>query len=290
MKALIIAAGRGERLKPFTNGIPKPLLPLSGRPLIERIILAVREAEIRDIIIVKGYLGEKIESFLEDGSRYNVRIEYAENKRWHLGNGVSVYEARDLIDENFVLLMADHIFNPKILSELQRYEISNRECALCVDMHMRYVFDFEDATKVLVNGDRIFDIGKELKYYNGVDMGIFLCSPAIFEALEKAFRNGEYSLTAAVRELANERLMKACCFVDEEYYWMDIDTVEMRRIAESLLPILESEKTMSDILLGKKPPDIAEVLDGSDVLNALSQEKGGIYFEESKFREGEGSI
>jgi len=273
MKALIIAAGRGERLKPFTNGIPKPLLPLSGRPLIERIILAVREANIRDIIIVKGYLGEKIESFLGDGSRYNVRIEYAENRRWHLGNGVSVYEARDLIDENFVLLMADHIFNPKILSELQRCEISDKECVLCVDMHMRYVFDFKDATKVLVNGDRIFDIGKELKYYNGVDMGIFLCSSAIFEALEKAFRNGEYSLTAAVRKLANERLMKACCFDDEEYYWMDIDTVKMGRIAESLLPILEAEKMTSDILLGKKSADIAEVLDSLDVLNVQNQGK-----------------
>ena len=273
MKALIIAAGRGERLKPFTNGIPKPLLPLSGRPLIERIILAVREANIRDIIIVKGYLGEKIESFLGDGSRYNVRIEYAENRRWHLGNGVSVYEARDLIDENFVLLMADHIFNPKILSELQRCEISDKECVLCVDTHMRYVFDFKDATKVLVNGDRIFDIGKELKYYNGVDMGIFLCSPAIFEALEEAFRNGEYSLTAAVRKLANERLMKACCFDDEEYYWMDIDTVKMGRIAESLLPILEAEKMTSDILLGKKSVDIAEVLDSLDVLNVQNQGK-----------------
>jgi len=273
MKALIIAAGRGERLKPFTNGIPKPLLPLSGRPLIERIILVVREANIRDIIIVKGYLGEKIESFLGDGSRYNVRIEYAENRRWHLGNGVSVYEAKDLIDENFVLLMADHIFNPKILSELQRCEISDKECVLCVDTHMRYVFDFKDATKVLVNGDRIFDIGKELKYYNGVDMGIFLCSPAIFEALEKAFRNGEYSLTAAVRKLANERLMKACCFDDEEYYWMDIDTVKMGRIAESLLPILEAEKMTSDILLGKKSTDIAEVLNSLDVLNVQNQGK-----------------
>ena len=273
MRALIIAAGRGERLKPFTNGIPKPLLPLSGRPLIERIILAVREANIRDIIIVKGYLGEKIESFLGDGSRYNVRIEYVENRRWHLGNGVSVYEARDLIDENFVLLMADHIFNPKILSELQRCEISDKECVLCVDTHMRYVFDFKDATKVLVNGDRIFDIGKELKYYNGVDMGIFLCSPVIFEALEKAFRDGEYSLTAAVKKLANQRLMKACCFDDEEYYWMDIDTVRMGRIAESLLPILEAEKMTSDILLGKKSADIAEVLDGLDVLNVQNQGK-----------------
>ena len=272
MRALIIAAGRGERLNSFTNENPKPLLPLSGRPLIERIILAVREAKIRDIIIVKGYLGEKIENFLGDGSRYNVRIEYAENKHWHLGNGVSVYEARDLTDENFVLLMADHIFNPKILSELQRCEISDEECVLCVDMHMRYVFDFKDATKVLVNEDRIFDIGKELEYYNGVDMGIFLCSPAIFEALEKAFRNGEYSLTAAVRELANEKLMKACCFDDEEYYWMDIDTMKMGKIAESLLPILEAEKMTSDILR-KKPSDIAEVLNSSDVLNVLNRGK-----------------
>jgi len=251
MKALIIAAGRGERFRPFTDEYPKPMIPLLGRPLIERVILAVREASIKDLIIVTGYLGEKLKAFLGDGSKYGVRIEYVENEHWQLGNGVSVYKARPMINENFILLMSDHVFNPEILFELQKCRIDKDECLLCVDTHMRYVFDVDDATKVLVDGDRIFRIGKELKEYNGVDMGIFLCSPSIFEALERSIRKGRYSLTEAIRELAEKGKMKACCFDDEEHYWMDIDTSRMEKIAERILPILESEVSSKEALREK---------------------------------------
>jgi len=249
MKALIIAAGRGERFRPLTDENPKPLIPLLGRPLIERVILAVREAGIEDLIIVTGYLGEKLRAFLGDGSKYGVKIRYVENKHWQLGNGVSVYEARNLIDETFVLLMSDHVFNPEILCELQKCKISEDECILCVDTQMRYVFDIDDATKVLVKGDRILRIGKELKDYNGVDMGIFLCSSSIFEALDKSIRKGQYSLTEAIRELAQEGKMKAYCFEDEGHYWIDIDTPQMGKIAEKILPILEESEIPSKNLL-----------------------------------------
>ena len=250
MKALIIAAGRGERFKPFTDENPKPLIPLLGRPIIERVISAVREVGIKDLIIVTGYLGGKLRAFLGDGSKYRVRIRYVENEDWMRGNGVSVYKARDLIDGKFILLMSDHIFNPSILCRLKKFRI-NDECVLCVDMHMRYVFDVDDATKVLVDGDRILRIGKELKDYNGIDMGIFLCSPIIFKALEKSIWNKRCSLTDAIRELANWGKMRACCFKDEAYYWMDIDTPRMEEIAEELLPLLESKASSKEIFREK---------------------------------------
>jgi len=188
MRALIIAAGRGERFRPFTDENPKPLIPLLGRPLIERVILAVREAGIRDLIIVTGYLGEKLRAFLGDGSKYGVRIKYVENERWHLGNGVSVYEARRLIDGNFILLMSDHIFNPEILCELQRCKVSEDECILCVDRGMRYVFDIEDATKVLVDGDRILQIGKEIKNTTAWTWEYFSVLPAYSRCSREIFR------------------------------------------------------------------------------------------------------
>jgi len=248
LKALIIAAGRGERFRPFTDENPKCLVPLLGRPLIERVILAVREAGIRDFVVVTGYLGEKLRGALGDGERYDVSIEYVENRRWRMGNGVSVYVARELIDENFVLLMSDHVFNPEILCELQRHGTRGDECVLCVDTQMSYVFDMEDATKVQVDGDRILRIGKNLREYNGVDMGIFLCSSVLFDALGKSIRRGLYSLTDAIRELADEERMKACCFDDDEYYWIDVDTPRMGKIAESILPILEAESAFRGTL------------------------------------------
>jgi len=235
IRALIIAAGRGERLRPFTDEQPKPLVPLLGLRLIERVILSAKEAGIKEFAIVTGYLGRKVMKFLGDGSRYHVKIEYVENGRWRKGNGVSVYEARKLLDESFVLLMSDHVFDPGILSELKRCELGEEECILCVDKGMRCVFDVHDATKVNVVDGKIEKIGKGLSEYNGVDMGIFLCSPHIFEVLRRNIANGRYSLTETIRELARERKMKAYCIDDGESYWIDIDTSQSLKIAQKML-------------------------------------------------------
>lgn len=197
--------------------------------------MSVKRAEIEDIVLVVGYLGGKIRRFLGDGSKYGIKIEFARNNHWKLGNGVSVYVARKYLRENFVLLMSDHIFDPRILLDLKNFDIEASECALCVDTRMRYVFDIDDATKVKVVGDKIVDIGKGLREFNGVDMGIFLCSPEIFKFLKRNVQRGSYTLTESIRNMAEQDKMKAYCTGDE-FFWMDVDTFEMLRIAENMLP------------------------------------------------------
>ena len=242
MKGLIIAAGRGERLRPFTDEKPKPLVPLLGLRLIERVILSAKEAGIKEFVIVTGYLGRDLMSFLGDGSRYGVKIEYAENRMWEKGNGVSVYEARKLLKERFILLMSDHIFNPEILSTIREFDIDEEECVLCVDVRMRYVFDMEDATKAKVVDGKIVDIGKNIEEYDGVDMGIFLCSPYIFKVLKKNIEKRRYSLTESIKEMARQGKMKAYCIDDETLYWIDIDTFESLRFAEKILLLHKLQK------------------------------------------------
>lgn len=197
--------------------------------------MSVKRAEIEDIVLVVGYLGGKIRRFLGDGSKYGIKIEFARNNHWKLGNGVSVYVARKYLRGNFVLLMSDHIFDPRILLDLKNFDIEASECALCVDTRMRYVFDIDDATKVKVVGDKIVDIGKGLREFNGVDMGIFLCSPEIFKFLKRNVQRGSYTLTESIRNMAEQDKMKAYCTGDE-FFWMDVDTFEMLRIAENMLP------------------------------------------------------
>ncbi len=77
MKAMILAAGRGERMRPLTDRLPKPLLVVRGQPMIERIIIALAAAGIRDLVINHAHLGALIESALGDGSRFGVRIAYS---------------------------------------------------------------------------------------------------------------------------------------------------------------------------------------------------------------------
>ena len=99
MKALIIAAGKGSRLKSLTIVEPKPLIQLLGLSLIERIILTARQAGIDEFVIVIGYLEGKIKDKLGDGKRYGVKITYIENLEWQRGNGVSVLKVKEFLEE-----------------------------------------------------------------------------------------------------------------------------------------------------------------------------------------------
>jgi len=144
--------------------------------------------------------------------------------------------ARRKIRGRFLLLMADHVFDPKVLSMLKDFSsnVAADECVLCVDTGMKYVLDMDDATKVKIVNGRIIDIGKDLKDFNGIDMGIFLCSPIIFEILKSNIRRGLYTLTDAVKELARQGKMKPL-IIDDELFWIDIDTFKALEIAASIL-------------------------------------------------------
>ena len=240
MEALIIAAGRGIRQK--ENGDSKPLIPLLGLSLIERIILTAKKSGIKGFKIVIGYNGEGIRKHLENGRKYGVKIDYIFNKEWERGNGISVLKARDYIKDPFILLMTDHIFDDKILSELQEINLDEDECVICVDRNHHKYLDLKDATKVVIEDSKIKDIGKQLTHHNGIDSGIFLCTPAIFDALEESINNGNDSLSDGIRILAIHAKMKAFDISDK--YWIDVDDDKDLKNARSLL--LEQLNKLTD--------------------------------------------
>ncbi len=187
MKCLIIAAGEGSRLS--TRGDSKPLIPILELPLIERVILTARKAGLSDFYVVTGYNGEKLRNHLNKfGQEKNLKITHLINDDWEKENGLSVLKAKGEIEENFILLMSDHIFDGTILSELLREKNLDGEVVLAVDSSLNNEnVDIDDVTKVLTDDDhKIINIGKNIKNYNAYDTGIFLCSPAIFKALEES--------------------------------------------------------------------------------------------------------
>ena len=231
MKALILAAGRGRRQK--GNGDSKPLIPLLGLSFIERVILTAKKSGITDFQIVIGYKGKRIQKYLGNGKKLGVNIDYIYNDEWKKGNGISVLKAKDFIREPFILLMADHLFDYKILCELQKQTIEDDGCILCVDKNHRKYLDVNDATKVFIENGQIKDIDKQLNDYNGIDTGIFLCTPAIFAALEESISSGNESLSAGIKVLANRQKMKAFDISDK--YWLDVDDDNALKNAKSLL-------------------------------------------------------
>jgi len=200
MKCLIIAAGKGSRLESLTKDEPKPLVRLSGLSLIERVILTTKQAGIDDFVIIIGFLKEKIKRKLGNGDRYGVRITYIENKKWEKGNGVSVLKAKESLNENFVLLMSDHIFDVRILKGLIDYGIKS-SVVLAADRRKPLPGD----TKVLEKEGRIDDIGKNIEKSNCIDTGIFLCSPNIFSYIEESVKEGKTELAHGIAKAAKNR-------------------------------------------------------------------------------------
>jgi len=235
MKCLILAAGRGSRLS--EEGIAKPLLRVAGLPLIERTILTAHQVGLQEFYIVAGYGAERLKQFLSElPLRRDLKITVIQNDEWECkANGVSVLKARKFLGENFILLMADHIFEQATLIDLMKEDLAHNEVLLAADFNIRQnkLVDAQDVTKVSVEGQRILDIGKNVEGYNAYDTGMFLCSPAIFDALEQSCRDGDTSLSGGVRILAEQGRAKA--FNIAGRYWMDIDTPADRKKAEKLL-------------------------------------------------------
>ena len=235
MNCVIIAAGQGKRLS--TAGVPKPLLPLLGLTLIERTILTAEQAGIREFYVVTGYRGEEVGAFVSRlALRRNIEIHIVPNQEWQQKeNGTSVLKAEPFLDEAFVLLMSDHLFEEATLRDLLKEPVPADELVLAVDFNTsdNKLIDMQDVTKVLAKGIRIDDIGKNIKEYNAFDTGMFLCPPDLFRVLEKNCREGDSSLSGAVRAYAAAG--KARVFDIKKGSWMDIDTEADRKNAKKLL-------------------------------------------------------
>jgi len=236
MKCLIIAAGKGHRLR--SKGDSKPLVPLFGIPLIERVIRCAIEAGADDFFVVTGYQGEGVRGFLDHlAERLGIGITPIVNEDWEKENGLSVLKARDYLRKPFLLLMADHLFNSSIVRKLVELPLTDGEIALGVDRNLsNSLIDLEDVTRVRTEGEKIQDIGKNLKDYNGFDTGLFVCTSAIFDALERcAEATGDTSLSGAVRKLASEGSANAIDI--DGQFWIDVDDPEAFERAENALMI-----------------------------------------------------
>jgi 1L-myo-inositol 1-phosphate cytidylyltransferase / CDP-L-myo-inositol myo-inositolphosphotransferase len=230
---VIIAAGQGNRIRRFDHDVPKPLRRLLGLTLLKRIILSAKKAGLERFVVVVGYKSESIREAVQKDPHLRDCVTFVENEEWDKPNGLSVLSAQQVVKENFVLLMSDHIFEAQALKKLRTQTVADDEAMLCIDRRLETVFDMDDATKVRLGGDRITRIGKELGVYEAVDTGMFLFTPRIFEILEKNIQSERYSLSEAVQAYCDQGKMRT---VDiGEAYWQDVDTKEAMRHAEKTL-------------------------------------------------------
>ena len=244
LPAVILAAGKGSRLKKEKYITPKPLTPLLGLSLLERSILTCCQAGVKEFIIVVGFMKDKLHSHIEElRSKYGLSILTVENSNWESGNGTSVTACSQHLTGPFFLLMCDHLFEAKILKDLITADYGAGVCQLAVDRNIDKPSELKEATLVQIDEKDIRAIGKGIENPDAIDTGFFLCWPLLFSALKKAQEKGDGSLSGGIRELIGTGQIRA---VDaSRRFWHDVDTPEDFNQGEKRL--LERLKTAKRI-------------------------------------------
>jgi 1L-myo-inositol 1-phosphate cytidylyltransferase len=221
MKCLIVAAGQGTRLR--EKGALKPLIRVSGIPLIEHVIMRARTAGVDAFCVVSGYRGDELRLALDEyGARENVSITHIVNDEWIRANGLSVLKAKHVFEEPFLLTMCDHLVDPDIYRDLVSTSFELGTVTLAVDFNVdRLLNDPEDVTRVKCSNGRIEHIGKVIREFDAIDTGVFLCTPVIFDALEESAAAGDDSISGGMNVLAQWN--KARVLDIKDRLWVDVD-------------------------------------------------------------------
>lgn len=232
---LILAAGFGSRLAGTVDETDlKPLTPVAGTPLIARTLVSLERAGCDRVVIVLGYEPETVRAGIKSVYDGPLEITFVVNEAYALQNGVSVLAARPHLGRTFVLTMADHVIGNEVMDLARGHRPPPDGATLLVDSKLESIFDMDDATKVHVESGRVQAVGKHLADYNAVDTGVFVCSPALLEALAAVYEaTGDAALSDGVRRLAEQGRMHALDIGDG--FWQDVDTPEMLAHAETML-------------------------------------------------------
>ncbi len=221
--ALILAGGKGAKMKPLTEELPKPLLPVNGKPIIEHQIELLRSEDIRTIFIVVGYLGEKIKYHIGDGSKFGVRVQYIEQGPSEVGTGYAVYLAKNFVSGNpFLALYGDILVDINLKDFIDYHSNSN----LTATLALTSVKDPSPYGVAKLRGGKIMEFVEKPKEKEEmsrvISAGLFCFEPQIFDELSS---KKDLALEKDVfPALAKEGTLGGYVF---EGKWFDIGTPEI---------------------------------------------------------------
>ena len=205
----ILAGGFGTRLGALTRDLPKPMIPIGGRPYLERVIDSFARCELRDIVLLTGYRAEVVEAHFGDGAAFGVRIAYSRETE-PLGTGGAIREARALLGERFVMTYGD------VLRYYDYDRFVNMHDEPCLAVYPR-----QDVGNAAIEGDRIVRFDKRAPELPYIDAGFSLMPSSVIDLIPPtgpcSFEEVIFPLLAAQRRLA-------CEVVDLDFF--DIGTPE----------------------------------------------------------------
>ncbi len=235
-EVVIVAAGLGSRLQSMGSGevVLKPLCQVGGKPLLAWVMEKCARSGVETVHLVTGFEAGRLVDAVSSWD-LKLQVKPAFNPDFKLSNGISLLVGAKQTAGDFALLMSDHLFEDATLTRMLNLDLGADKAVLGVDYKIDQVFDLDDATRVLSQGDRIIDIGKSIDKYNCVDTGMFVLSKqATVSALEEAVvRRGDASISDAMKLFIGTGAMRAWDLGTA--LWQDVDDPAMFGNAEELL-------------------------------------------------------
>lgn len=220
-KAVILAGGQGVNLRPYTLEIPKPLLPVQGKPILEHLINQLKKNGIEEIILCIGYLGKKIKEHFDDGKKFGITIKYSEEKE-SLGTGGALAQIQKQIEhDTFLVIHADVVTNLSFfdLIDFHQKESGLATVALTTENHPTQFGQLKlHGTKLVNFYQKDNDVG--LKSHL-IHCGIYVFEPDIFKFFPK--KQKSFSLEDVIETLITKQQVNGFVF---EGQWFDVGTTE----------------------------------------------------------------
>ena len=272
LKAIILSAGEGSRMRPLTLTKPKTMLPVAGKPIIQYNIESLKNNGITDILLIVRYKEEIVKSYFGDGSDFGVNISYKTQKDF-LGTANAISYAKDFIDDSIIVLNGDIILDEEIICEMiEKYDGLTPDTLMLLteveDPSAFGVVEIEDGNiKSIVEKPK-----REEAPSNLVNAGIYIFNEDIFDKIDKTeiSQRGEYEITDSVSMQIQDN--KAVVGHKTSKDWIDVGRPwELIEVNEGLISELKTQ------IKGKI--EDGAFIHGEVFLDEGSVIKAGVYIE-----------
>lgn len=217
MKAIILAGGLGSRLRPFTETIPKPLLPIGEKSILEIQIERLKKYGVSEVFLATNYKSEYIGNFFGDGSRYGIKLHISkEDKPLGTAGPIKLLE-NELKDEPFIVMNGD-ILSLIDFGKLYDFAIAKNQLLTIAIKKEITPFEFGN---IFFEGDVVTEIQEKPDFVNYILAGIYVMSPDVFKHIPA---DSYYGMDSLIRDLMNKGIPVIKYEMDE--YWLDVGRVK----------------------------------------------------------------
>jgi glucose-1-phosphate thymidylyltransferase len=253
MKAVILAAGEGMRLRPLTVSEPKVMIPVANRPILEYVVDSLVKNNVREIVMVVGYRKERIMSHFEDGKKFGAKIEYVVQEK-QLGNGHALHCARDRLSGEFLVLPGDNVIDQRAVGDLLR--AGTVPSALVVESENPSKYGVVTLEKGTIKS--VYEKPQET-ISNIILTGMYTLSDKIFQYIDENIREGEYGLSNAVQSSLGQQSLTPVfsdgLWIDAVYPWdlLELNAAALENLAVRTAGKIEPNVTLSGpVSIGKE--------------------------------------